>query len=300
MIYTLTLNPALDYDVYLDKLEAGSLNLSKQINLRVGGKGINVSMMLKNLGLDNLAIGFCSGFTGKYIIEKLNEMKLDNKFIEIPGITRINVKINDNDNETEIAGISDDFDEKYLELIYSEVKNFIENDILILSGSIPKGLPNDVYKKIAKRTKAKTVLDTRGNLILDNIYNNILVKPNIHELEQMFGEKITDDDTIVRLARKLIDKGVQNVLVSMGSSGAILINSNNVLKAKTPKGQYINAVGSGDSSVAGFVFSYINNYSDIEKLKLAVSCGSATAYSYGIADKQKVYSLIDDIEIMEV
>lgn len=162
--------------------------------------------MLKNLNMDNLALGFCSGFTGKYIIEKLNEMDINNKFIETPGITRINVKINDDKEETEIAGISDVLEEKNLSEIYSIIEKLNENDILVLSGSIPKGISKCIYKEMAKRTKAKTVLDTRGDLILENIHENILIKPNIHELEEMFNEKIQDDKKVVKLARELIKK----------------------------------------------------------------------------------------------
>lgn len=300
MIYTLTLNPALDYDIYLDKLQAGKLNLSKEINLRVGGKGINVSIMLKNLGTENLALGFCSGFTGKFIQKKLDELKISNKFIETPGITRINVKINDLEEETEIAGISDSLDEKYLLDIFDIVEKLNEDDILVLSGSIPKGISKGVYKEIAKKTKAKTILDTRGDLILENIYENILIKPNIHELEQMFNEKIEDEKKVVTLARKLLDKGVKNVLVSQGSKGAILVNENIALKANIPKGKLINAIGAGDSTVAGFVHSFVNNFNEEQTLKLAVACGSATAYSYEIGSKEMVDNLLNDIQILEV
>lgn len=168
------------------------------------------------------------------LLKKLNEMDINNKFIETPGITRINVKINDDKEETEIAGISDVLEEKIYQ-IYSIIEKLNENDILVLSGSIPKGISKCIYKEMAKRTKAKTVLDTRGDLILENIHENILIKPNIHELEEMFNEKIQDDKKVVKLARELIKKGVKNVLVSQGSKGAILISENKALKASVPK-----------------------------------------------------------------
>lgn len=157
-----------------------------------------------------------------------------------------------------------------------------------------------MYYKIAKNIKSKTFLDTRGNLILDNVYNNILVKPNIKELEEMFSDKIDTEEKIIKYAKKIIEKGVKNVIVSMGSKGAMLINENICLKASIPKGEYINSIGSGDSMVAGFIYSYINNFDDINKLKYAIACGSATAYSYGIANIDLVNKLLEDIEIMEV
>lgn len=300
MIYTLTLNPALDYDIYLNKTEIGNLNLSKEVNFRAGGKGINVSIMLKNLGLDSIALGYISGFTGKYIVDSLKEMGIRNEFIESDGITRINIKINDSDNETEIAGISPEISkEKILELI-SFVKNLKSDDILILAGSIPKSIEGDIYRKISLETKAKVILDTRGDKLEENVCNNILIKPNVKELEDVFGIELNSDELIYEYAQKFIEKGIENVLVSMGSKGAILVKKGKYYKGNIPKGKYINSIGAGDSMVAGFTFAYVNNYSDEEILKLAIACGSSTAYSYGIGDKKLIDKLIDEIKIKEI
>ncbi|VWL85298.1 1-phosphofructokinase family hexose kinase [Oceanivirga miroungae] len=300
MIYTLTLNPALDYDIYLDKLAENDLNLSKNVKFRAGGKGINVSIMLKNLKKENIALGFVSGFTGDYIINYLNNLGIKNDFIKTNGITRINVKINDTYNETEISGISPNIDEKYIEKLKSFISGLSDNDILILSGSIPDNIEKNIYYTLSKLTKAKVILDTRGNLLKDNICNNILIKPNIKELEIAFNTKIISDIEVYKYASYFIEKGVENVLVSMGNKGAILVKKGKYLKANIPCGKYINSIGSGDSMVAGFIYSYLENLNDVDTLKMSVACGSASAYSYEIADFNSVKKLIDDINIIEV
>lgn len=300
MIYTLTLNPALDYDIYLDELKNSSLNLSKKVNFRAGGKGINVSIMLKNLSCESIALGYVSGFTGDFIINELDKLSIKHDFIKTNGLTRINVKINDNFNETEIAGISENLDEEYINKLKEKISKLTKDDILILSGSIANGLKNDIYYTLSKLTKAKTVLDTRGSLLLNNINNNILIKPNIKELEEVFNTSINDDKSLYKYACKLLNKGVENVLVSMGNKGAILVKKGKYIKANIPKGKYINSIGAGDSMVAGFIYAYINGYDDIASLKLAIACGSSTAYSYGIGEKDMINNLLKNIEIQEV
>lgn len=300
MIYTLTLNPALDYDVYLDELKNGELNISKEINLRAGGKGINVSIMLKNLGLESIALGYIAGFTGNFILEKLNEMDIRHDFIKTEGTTRINVKINDKEEETEIAGLSEKLNDNDVLKLKEQISKLTDKDILILSGSLANGLEKNIYHELSKITSAKVFLDTRGSLLLDNISNNVLIKPNIKELEEVFSESINDNKKLYDLASKFIEKGVENVLVSMGSNGAILVKKGKYLKANIPKGKYINSIGAGDSMVAGFAYAYHNHYNDIEALRLAVACGSSTAYSYGIGEKTLINELLKDIEIQEV
>ncbi|WP_067142257.1 1-phosphofructokinase [Oceanivirga salmonicida] len=300
MIYTITLNPALDYDIYLDNFKKAKLNLSKKINFRAGGKGINVSIMLKNLENTSYSLGYIAGFTGKYILNSLDEMKINHNFIHISGITRINVKINDELDETEIAGISPKIGEKDIEKLKEYISKLNKDDILVLAGSIPNSLKNDIYKEFSMATKAKIVLDTRGNLLLQNIHNNLLIKPNIKELEDVFSIKIETDEQIYELCQTFINQGVENVLVSMGSKGAILVKKGKYLKADIPKGIYINSIGSGDSMVAGFIHAHTKNLDDIESLKLAVACGSATAYSYGIGEKELVNKLKNSIKIQEV
>lgn len=300
MIYTLTLNPALDYDIYLNKTEIGELNLSKAVNFRAGGKGINVSIMLKNLDMESVALGYVSGFTGEYIKKSLEDMEIKSNFINTEGITRINVKINDNDGETEIAGISPKISEEKIEELLSFVKTLKVDDILVLAGSIPGGVANDIYRKLSQATEAKIILDTRGDKLNDNVYNNILIKPNIKELEDVFDTTLDSDRLVYEYAQKFIDKGIENVLVSMGSKGAILVKKGKYFKGNIPSGNYINSIGAGDSMVAGFTYAYVNKYSDVETLRLAIACGSSTAYSYGIGNKELIDELIKDIKIEEI
>ncbi len=300
MIYTLTLNPALDYDIYLNKTELGNLNLSKDVNFRAGGKGINVSIMLKNLGMDSIALGYVSGFTGKFIKGSLDEMNISNNFIEIDGITRINVKINDSNGETEIAGISPRISNIDIEKLLGVIKSLKKDDILVLAGSIPENLQKDIYKVISMETQAKIILDTRGDKLNDNVYNNILIKPNIKELEDVFNVSLNSDEMIYEYAKKFIENGIENVLVSMGSKGAILVKKGRYYKGNIPSGKYINSIGAGDSMVAGFTYAYVNKYRDEDILKLAIACGSSTAYSYNIGEKELIDKLLLDIKIEEV
>ncbi|WP_064581012.1 1-phosphofructokinase [Streptobacillus moniliformis] len=300
MIYTLTLNPALDYDIYLNKTELGNLNLSKDVNFRAGGKGINVSIMLKNLGMDSIALGYVSGFTGKFIKRSLDEMNISNNFIEIDGITRINVKINDSNGETEIAGISPRISNIDIEKLLGVIKSLKKDDILVLAGSIPENLQKDIYKVISMETQAKIILDTRGDKLNDNVYNNILIKPNIKELEDVFNVSLNSDEMIYEYAQKFIENGIENVLVSMGSKGAILVKKGRYYKGNIPSGKYINSIGAGDSMVAGFTYAYVNKYRDEDILKFAIACGSSTAYSYNIGEKELIDKLLLDIKIEEV
>lgn len=300
MIYTLTLNPALDYDIYLDNLNTGELNISKQVKFRAGGKGINVSIMLKNLGLDSIALGYLGGFTSFFIIQTLNDKNISHNFFEVNETTRINVKINDKNKETEITGKSITIQEKDIDKLINYIKNFSKDDILVLSGSIPYGLDNSIYKELSKNTQAKVILDTRGDNLLSNIYNNFLLKPNIKEIEQAFNQKIENEKQLISLAKKILDMNVENILISMGENGAILITKDSVLKANVPKGIYINSIGAGDSMIAGFIYAKNNNYTLVDTLKLAVACGSATTYSYDIAENKKVRELFDKIIIKTI
>lgn len=299
MIYTLTLSPALDYDIYLDKLSIGELNLSKEVNFRAGGKGINVSLMLHNLGIQSVALGYIAGFTGQYIEDSLNKLGIKNKFIKTQGTNRINVKINEMETETEIAGLSQEICQNDIDRLKEYLKKLNSDDILVLSGSIPNNVQKNIYMELASITKAKVILDTRGSLLSDNIYNNMLIKPNIKELEEVFSTKIPEDK-VFEYAKYFLDRNVENVMVSLGKNGAILIKDGKCKKANIPEGKYINSIGAGDSMVAGFIYSYINGLSMEDTLKFSVACGSATAYSYGIGDIKMIKNLIDKIEVKEL
>lgn len=302
MIYTLTLNPALDYDMYLEnELEAENLNLAKEVNYRAGGKGINVSKVLKNLGIESTAIGYVAGFVGDFIVKDLQKDGIKSEFVELDGITRINVKVNGNDKETELTGVSPKITDEKLQELVKKMADLKDGDILVLSGSIPSSISSKIYKELSENVKANVeiVLDTRGNLLQDNIHNNLFVKPNIHELRDMFGEKLETKQEIVEKCKYFLDRGVKNVILSRGGDGALLVNKEFVLEASVPKGKLINSIGAGDSMVAGFVAGFVKGMSTEDAFKLAVASGSATAYSYGMAEKDLVDRLYSEIEILK-
>ena len=299
MIYTLTLNPALDYDVYLDNFSEGDLNLSKEINIRAGGKGINVSKVLSNLDLSSKALGFNGGFIGDFIKKDLETQNIDTDFVSLDGITRINVKINNNNKETEIAGLSPKIPDFKKDELVKKLMNLKDGDTLILSGSIPDSLTKDIYKEISKKVpeNVKIVLDTRGNLLDENIHNNFLIKPNIKELEEMFEMDLDTTAKVIEKCKYFLDKNIKNIIVSMGGKGALYINSNGAYTAEVPKGTLINSVGAGDSMVAGFVAGFELGKLPEEAFKLAVAAGSATAYSYGLGEKDLIDKLYNEIKI---
>lgn len=257
--------------------------------------------MLKNLGQQSCAMGFLAGFTGEYIQSEIDRLNITNKFIKTNGLTRINIKINDkNRKETEISGISPIITKDEIEKLLNYISKLTKDDILVLSGSIPKDIDINIYSTISQKTNAKVIIDTRGEHILNNIHNNILVKPNIIELEKAFNVKINDEKEIYTLASRFLDKGVENVLVSMGSKGAILVKKDRYYKANIPKGVYKNSIGAGDSMVAGFIYGYLKKFSDVEILKLAVACGTATAYSYNIGQIELVNKLRKEVVVKEI
>ena len=302
MIYTLTLNPALDYDMYLtNDLNVGELNLAKEVKYRAGGKGINVSKVLKNLGIESTAIGYVAGFVGDFIINDLKKDGINSEFVELEGCTRINAKVNGNDIETELTGVSPTISKENLEKLIQKMSELKDGDILVLAGSIPGTVASDIYKRLSKNVKGKVeiVLDTRGNLIQENMYNNLFIKPNIHELREMFGEKLETKEEIVNKCKYFLDKGIKNVILSRGGEGALLVNKDFVLEASVPKGKLINSIGAGDSMVAGFVAGYTKDMSIEDSFKLAVASGSATAYSYGLAEKELIEKLYLEINILK-
>ena len=302
MIYTLTLNPALDYDMYLtNDLNVGELNLAKEVKYRAGGKGINVSKVLKNLEIESTAIGYVAGFVGDFIINDLKKDGINSEFVELEGCTRINAKVNGNDIETELTGVSPTISKENLEKLIQKMSELKDGDILVLAGSIPGTVASDIYKRLSKNVKAKVeiVLDTRGNLIQENMHNNLFIKPNIHELREMFGEKLETKEEIVNKCKYFLDKGIKNVILSRGGEGALLVNKDFVLEASVPKGKLINSIGAGESMVAGFVAGYTKGMSIEDSFKLAVASGSATAYSYGLAEKELIEKLYLEINILK-
>ena len=305
MIYTVTLNPSIDYVIKLEHLTTGHVNRVNSENVYPGGKGINVSRILKSLGYDNVATGFVSNFTGDFIINSLGELDIKSDFIKLDnGFTRINVKIK-SDEETEINGGGPHISDEKLKELFDKLSTLNENDILVLAGSIPSTLNDDLYEKImnhVKENKVKVVVDATKNLLLNVLkYNPFLIKPNNLELEEMFNVKLNNRNDIIKYAKKLQEMGGRNILVSMGKDGALLLTENNeVYVSNVPKGEVINSVGAGDSMVAGFISGYLNSNSYEESLKLGAASGSATAFSSDLATKEFIDSLIKEINVERV
>ncbi|CEI72613.1 MULTISPECIES: 1-phosphofructokinase [Romboutsia] len=302
MIYTVTLNPSIDYVIKLDNLKNGEVNRTKEEYVYPGGKGINVSLILKELGYESRALGFVSGFTGNYIKDVLKDKGLNEDFINIKnGFTRINVKVKSSE-ETEINGQGPNISEEDLNKLYEKLDTLRENDVLVLAGSIPNTLDSSFYENIMKRLENKNikiVVDATKNLLINVLkHKPFLIKPNNHELEELFNVKLETVDEIITYARKLKDMGAKNVLISRGKDGALLITENGeTFISNVAKGKVKNSVGAGDSMVAGFIAGYLNSKDYKEALKLGAASGGATAFSNDLADKEHIYSLIDEINV---
>ncbi|WP_294135692.1 1-phosphofructokinase [uncultured Clostridium sp.] len=301
MIYTITFNPALDYIVKMDEFNLGNVNRSNNEFVYAGGKGINVSIVLNNLGVKSKALGFIAGFTGEEIERRVREFGCDTEFIKLKeGMSRINVKIKA-DVESEINGGGPDISSDALEELYKKLDTLTVGDILVLAGSIPKTMPTDVYERIMERLQEKNIkfiVDTTGESLLKVLkYNPFLIKPNHHELGELFGVKLNSKEEIIEYAKKLKDMGAQNVIISMAGDGAILIDSNGgVTTSNVPKGVVKNSVGAGDSMVAGFIAGYLNSEKIEDGFKLGVATGSASAFSEGLATKDYVYELLEQVK----
>lgn len=301
MIYTITFNPALDYIVKMDEFNLGHVNRSNNEFVYAGGKGINVSIVLNNLEVKSKALGFIAGFTGDEIERRVRDFGCDTDFIKLKeGMSRINVKIKA-DVESEINGGGPDISSEALEELYGKLDTLTSGDILVLAGSIPKTMPTDVYERIMERLKEKGVkfiVDTTGESLLKVLkYNPFLIKPNHHELGELFGVKLNNKEEVIEYAKKLKDMGAQNVIISMAGDGAVLINSNgDVTASNVPKGVVKNSVGAGDSMVAGFIAGYLNSGKIEDGFKLGVATGSASAFSEGLATKDYVYELLEQVK----
>lgn len=300
MIYTVTFNPALDYIVNMDNLKLGETNRSTSEMILSGGKGINVSIVLKNLGFDNVALGFVAGFTGEEIENGTRKLGITTDFIHLKeGLSRINVKLKANE-ETEVNGTGPIISENELNALYGKLENLKKDDILVLAGSVPNTLPQDIYEKIMEMLQdkgIKIVVDATKDLLLNVLkYKPFLIKPNNHELSEIFGVEIKTEQKIIDYAKKLQDKGARNVLVSRAGDGAILIAENgDIYKSPAPKGKVINSVGAGDSMVAGFIAGYLKNNNYEEAFKTGVASGSASAFSKYLAKKEEILEILNTL-----
>ena len=301
MIYTVTFNPAIDYVVRMtDDLKPGMTNRSASEECYFGGKGINVSTILKNLGLESTALGFIAGFTGDAIKKSVDEKGIKADFVKLPeGISRINVKIKGKE-ETELNAQGPMIPESSQKELFKKLDQLKDGDTLILAGSIPSSLPSDVYEKIIEQIKDRkidVVVDATKDLLLNVLkYHPFLIKPNNHELGEMFGKELTTDNELEEHAKKLQEMGARNVLISMAGDGAMLIaETGEKFRIGVPKGTVKNSVGAGDSMVAGFIAGFKKNHSYEKALKMGTAAGSATAFSDDLATGKDILSIYDTL-----
>lgn len=296
MIYTVTFNPSLDYVVQVEHFQGDSVNRTSEEHVYPGGKGNNVAVIASNLGMKSRALGFKAGFTGAAMEQMLQEFGCDTDFIALEeGVTRINVKVK-SDDEFEINGQGPRIPDEKIRQLYEKLDALESGDVLVLSGSIPNTLPDDMYERIMERlagTGVRISVDATKDLLMNVLkYHPFLIKPNNHELGEMFGVTLESDDEIAEYARKLQEMGARNVLVSMAGDGAILVTEDgSVLKQLPPAGEVVNSVGAGDSMVAGFLAGYLKTGSYEEALKLGTAAGSATAFTSWLADAGTVGEL---------
>lgn len=298
MIYTVTFSPSLDYILDVPDFKLDYVNRTTKEKIYPGGKGINVSMMLNNLGIPNKAFGFTAGFTGETLNEMLEAKGVDTDFIAIEeGMTRINVKIR-SDVKTEVNGQGPKIMQSHIDKLYEKLDCLCEDDYLILAGTIPASMPESIYMDIIKRVEkknVKVVVDATGSLLVNVLpYKPFLVKPNHIELGEIFGIEIDEELDILKYAVKLVSMGARNVLVSMGGKGAVFVSdSGEIHHADAPKGIVKNTVGAGDSMVAGFVAGYIKTSSLEKAFKLGVSAGTASAFSDELATKEEIIQIMN-------
>lgn len=297
MIYTVTFNPSLDYIVNVDDFRVGCTNRTTKEIMYAGGKGVNVSMVLRNLGYENTALGFLAGFTGEEIKRLLVQQHVNADFIDVgTGMSRINLKLRSGE-ETEINGMGPAIGQEHIDKLYEQLDRLGEGDILALSGSIPSCMPDSMYRDIMERLAGRgieIVVDATRDLLMKVLpYGPFLVKPNNHELGEIFGVELHDKDEVLAYARKLQEKGARNVLVSMAGEGAVLMaEDGSTYKAEAPKGAVVNSVGAGDSMVAGFVAGYMESHSYERAFQMGVCTGSASAFSEQLATKEEVEALL--------
>ncbi|MBR3298325.1 MAG: 1-phosphofructokinase [Clostridia bacterium] len=301
MIYTVTLNPSIDYVVHLDRLVEGITNRTSGEEYYFGGKGINVSHVLAELDLDSTALGFVAGFTGEAIEKGTARERIKTDFIHLnSGVSRINVKIK-SETETEINGQGPHIDDEALEQLMLKTDAIADGDTLIISGSIPKTMPDDVYERILERLKGRSiriVVDATKKLLVNSLkYRPFMIKPNRQEISEIFGVEVNDEETTLTYARELKRMGAMNVLVSLGGDGAMLLDEfGKVHLEGALKGRVLNTVGSGDSMVAGFVAGYIRTNDYAYALRLGSACGNATAFLDGLATREKIAELMARFE----
>lgn len=300
MIYTITFNPALDYIMVVPSCRSGEVNRTESEKIMAGGKGINVSIVLNNMGVENTALGFISGFTGGAIKNILADMNCKTDFIKLDnGFSRINVKIK-SDTETEINGQGPDISDGAVKKLYEKLDSLNDGDTLVLAGSIPSSLSDSIYCEIMdylKDKKLNIVVDATKDLLVNVLkYKPFLVKPNNHEIGEIFGVELKTRSEVVPYAKKMQEMGAKNVLVSMAGEGAVFVGENGeVYESEAPKGKLVNSTGAGDSMVAGFLAGYMENQDFMYALKMGLSAGSASAFSENLATKEEILNVFKTI-----
>lgn len=303
MIYTLTLNPSIDYIVRLEELKLGELNRMQEEQFLTGGKGINVSRVLNNLNYKSTALGFVGGFTGQFIKNELKKEEIKTDFIEVQEPTRINIKLKTN-VETEVNSLGPEIDAASAQALLDKINLLKADDLVIISGSKAKNLPQNYYQQIIqiiKETGADFVIDTTGEELREAlIHNPLLVKPNSVELADLYGATLRTEADYVQYGEKLIETGAHYAIVSLGEDGAILFSKEGVYRGISPKGKVKNTVGAGDSMVAGFVGTYKETKNPLEAFKYALASGSATAFTEDLASRKEIEELLPQIEIIKI
>ena len=305
MIYTVTFNPSLDYIVSVDDFKLGLTNRTSSELILPGGKGTNVSTVLKNLGFESTALGFVAGFTGNEIVKRLNDMGIKSDFISIEnGISRINLKLKSIDG-TEINGAGPDISEEKVNELMDKLNQLKEGDVLVLAGSIPSSMSDNIYRDIMADLKDRGVMivvDATSSLLMNVLkYKPFLIKPNQDELGDIFGVTLSTREEVIPYALRLKEMGAVNVLISMGGKGAVLVaDDNKVYMAEAPKGTLKNSVGAGDSMVAGFITGWLKEHNYEDAFKMGIAAGSASAFSDNLATMHEVDSLVSRIEVVQV
>lgn len=302
MIYTVTLNPSVDYIVQVTNFKEDSLNRIDSDVKYPAGKGINVSRVLNRIGLSTKALGFLGGFTGEYIQNSLTAEGIETDFVNVQGDTRINVKLKST-HETEINAPGPEISQDQLSTLMAKLEEIEAGNTVVLAGSIPPSLPSDLYEVITERLAAKgvrVVVDASGKALLGVVaHKPFFIKPNHHELAELFDVELHGLDDIITYGRKLVDMGAENVVVSMAGDGALLLTKDATYVSNVPKGKVINSVGAGDSLVAGFVGTYEKTGDIIEAFKYGVATGSATAFSSDLAEVSFIEELRQQVQVQQ-
>lgn len=300
MIYTVTFNPSIDYVMFVDDFKIDGLNRAQDTNKFAGGKGINVSRVLKTLGVDSTALGFAGGFPGDFIAQTLKDSDIHTDFVQVDEDTRINVKLKTG-QETEVNAQGPNVTDAQFQSLLNQIKETTDNDTVIVAGSVSKSIPSDAYAQIAKITRqtgAQLVVDAEKDLVETVLeYQPLFIKPNKDELEVMFNTSVKNDEDVIKYAKQILEKGAQSVIVSLGGDGAIYVDHQQSIKAVNPKGEVINTVGSGDSTVAGMVAGLATGLSVQDAFKQAVASGTATAFDADLATKEAIENIKSQVTI---